>query len=306
MSLAVICMMGLSCAIEAVAQEPAEVIELWPSGWLDKPPTVRGPEKVGKNGSATGSVSNISRPRIEIYRPERPNGNAALIVGGGGYFRIQIGTAAKPIAQWLAATGTTAAVLYYRLPGDGWKPEAPFQDGQRAMRILRGRAKDLEFTTDKVGMIGASAGANLSGIIATRWDHPFYAPLDATDALSARPDFLALLYPVVSMKPPLDDSRSSQELSTQPDYLTAYSVEEHVRPDMPPVFLAQAQDDPIVGIGHARTLDQALRKTGVREQYVEFKKGGHSWGMGRPGSEPAQWPHMFLVWARGEGFLKDP
>ncbi|SEM19192.1 Acetyl esterase/lipase [Pseudoxanthomonas sp. GM95] len=282
---------------------PTETLTLWPEGSL--PQVVKGPEKVGKQGSATGSVSQVSNPRIEIYRAAHPNGTAALIVGGGGYFRIQVGSAARPMAQWLASIGVTSAVLYYRLPGDGWKAEAPFQDAQRAMRLMRSHAADWQIDANKIGIIGSSAGANLSGIIATRWDHDFYPRADAADALSARPDFLAMLYPVVSVKPPLDKTRSARELSTQSDYLTAYSVEDHVRADMPPVFLAQAVDDPIVDVGHSLLMYQTALKAKVPVELHIFERGGHSWGLGKPGSEPAQWPRLFATWARMHGFMRD-
>lgn len=282
---------------------PTETLTLWPEGSL--PQVVKGPEKLGKQGSATGSVSQVSNPRIEIYRAAHPNGTAALIVGGGGYFRIQVGTAARPMAQWLASIGVTSAVLYYRLPGDGWKADAPFQDAQRAMRLMRQHATDWQIDANKIGIIGSSAGANLSGIIATRWDHDFYPRVDAADALSSRPDFLAMLYPVVSVKPPLDKTRSARELSTQPDYLTAYSVEDHVRADMPPVFLAQAVDDPIVDVGHSLLMYQTALKAKVPVELHIFERGGHSWGLGKPGSEPAQWPRLFATWARMHGFMRD-
>ncbi|WDS34949.1 alpha/beta hydrolase [Pseudoxanthomonas sp.] len=299
----------LSCLLSCLGIVPTawaqagtvETIDLWPAGSLPK--ATSGPEKVGSNGSANGAVSNVSNPRIEIYRAAKPNGSAALIVGGGGYFRIQIGTAARPMAQWLASIGVTSAVLYYRLPADGWKAEAPFQDGQRAMRLMRSHAAEWGVDPDKIGIIGSSAGANLSGITATRWDHDFYPRIDAVDTLSSRPDFLGMLYPVVSMKPPLDKTRSARELSTQPDYQSAYSVEDHVRADMPPMFIAQAVDDPIVDVGHSLLLYQTALKTKVPVELHEFETGGHSWGMGVPGTAPAQWPRLFATWARRHGFL---
>ncbi|MGH8081211.1 MAG: alpha/beta hydrolase [Lysobacter sp.] len=289
----------------AYGQTPTfETIDLWPADhW---PQVVSGPEKVGQDGSASGSVTRVSRPRIEVYRAARPNGTAALIVGGGGYFRIQIGSAARPMARWLASIGVTSAVLYYRLPADGWKPEAPFQDAQRAMRVMRSHAAQWNVDPQKIGILGSSAGANLSGITATRWDHDFYPRIDAADELSSRPDFLGMLYPVVSMQPPLDKTRSARELSTQADYRTAYSVQEHIRTDMPPVFLAQAVDDPIVDVGHSLLMYQAALKAKVPVELHEFESGGHSWGMGKPGTQPAQWPRLFATWARMHGFMRDP
>ncbi|MFK3647868.1 alpha/beta hydrolase [Lysobacter enzymogenes] len=286
----------------AHAAPPApEVVPLWSQGQWASP--VRGPERTGREGSANGAVSNIGEPRLEIYRPERPNGSAAVIFGGGGYFRIQIGGAARPTALWLQSIGVTAAVVYYRLPGDGWSPVSPFQDGQRAMRLMRARAAQLGVDPQRIGAIGFSAGGNLAGITGTRYDEPLYPPVDDNDRISARPDFLAMIYPVVSLRAPLDKTRSRRELAPQADAVEAYSVEAHVRRDMPPVFLAQAADDPIADIGHSVAMFQAAHAAGVPVELHAFERGGHSWGLGPPGSLVGQWPRLFAQWARSHGFL---
>lgn len=287
---------------KAQVPSPDVTLDLWPAARLADAP-LGGPERVGKDGSARGAVTHVSRPRLEIYKPAHPNGSVVLVIGGGGYFRIQIGGAAKPIAQWLQATGTTAAVLYYRLPGDGWKPEAPFQDGQRAMRLLRAHATELGVDPKRIGVIGLSAGANLAGIVATRPDFAFYAPIDEVDALSARPDFVGMIYPVVSLRPPLNTTRSARELSKQPDAAEAYSVEAHVDAKTPPTFLAQAVDDPIVSVDHSLLMFSTLRKAGVPAEIHVFEKGGHSWGLGAPGSTVSAWPRLFATWARSHGYL---
>ncbi|WMJ68641.1 alpha/beta hydrolase [Stenotrophomonas sp. 24(2023)] len=293
---------GASQAQPAIAPGAApEVVHLWPEGhWQQR---ARGPEKVGAEGSAKGAVSGVSDARMDIYRPAQPNGTAVVIFGGGGYFRIQIGGAARPTAQWLQSLGVTAAVVYYRLPADGWAPVSPFQDGQRAMRLLRARAGELGVDPQRIGAIGFSAGGNLAGIVATRFDAPFYAPVDAADQLSARPDFVGMIYPVVSMRAPLDKTRSRRELGTQPDAEQAYSVEAHVRADMPPVFLAQAVDDRTVDVGHSVAMYQALHGAGIPAELHLFEKGGHSWGLGVPGSLVGQWPRLFATWARSHGYL---
>jgi len=292
----------LICTGLAHAQTGPQTSTLWPEGHL--PQTVSGPELVGNEGSSMGAVTRISEPRMEIYRPAQPNGSAVLILGGGGYFRIQVGTAAAPMAQWLASIGTTAAVLYYRLPAEGWPAVAPFQDGQRAMRLLRSQADTLGIDPAQIGVMGSSAGANLGGILATRFDHDFYPALDAVDQTSARPDFLAMLYPVVSLQAPLDTTRSRRELATQSDAVSAYSVESHVRADMPPVFLVHAADDQIADVGHSLTMFNAARAQGVPAEMHIFEKGGHSWGLGRPGALVAQWPRLFATWARSHGFMQ--
>lgn len=293
------------CAPLAWAQGGSvQVLPLWPDGHL--PNVVQGPEQVGNEGSSMGAITRVSQPRMEIHRPAQPNGTAVLILGGGGYFRIQVGTAARPMAQWLASIGVTSAVLYYRLPADGWPASAPFADGQRAMRLLRANAAGLGIDPAKIGVMGSSAGANLAGILSTRFEHDFYPALDAVDRTPSRPDFLAMIYPVTTLRPPYDTTRSRRELGTQSDAVEAYSVEQHVRADMPPVFLAHAADDRIADVGHSLLMFQAAHAAGVKAELHVFDRGGHSWGLGRPGTQVAQWPRLFANWARANGFMAAP
>jgi acetyl esterase/lipase len=289
----------LLVATRAAAQE---TVRLWPGA----PPGgggPSGPEQIGTEGAARGAYTNISTPRMEIYRPAHPNGAAVLVLGGGGYFRIQIDSAARPIARWLAGEGVTAIVLFYRLPGDGWNEDAPFQDAQRALRLIRARAAALHIDPHRLGVLGSSAGGHLAGIMATRGDHDFYAHVDATDDQPATPDFAGLIYPVLSMRAPLDTTRTARHLRDLPDWRAAYSVEEHVGPATPPVFLAHALDDPIANPGHSLAMFQAMRAAGRPVEMHLFQRGGHSWGMGAPGREVAAWPGLFLAWLRVNGFV---
>lgn len=298
---------ALACAGQAVAQSAPDAgkplsIDLWPG----TPPGgggPSGPERIGRTGTGVGAVSNVSRPRIEVYRPANPNGAAVILLGGGGYFRIGIGHEVMPTAKWLAALGVTPVVLYYRLPADRWPAVAPFQDAQRAIRIVRARAQELGIDPKRIGVLGFSAGGNLAGIAETRSTNAFYPRVDATDDVSARPDFAGLIYPVVSLQPPFNTTRSSRELATQNDSVQAYSVELHVSHDTPPTFLAQAADDPIADIGNSLVMFDALKKNGVDVEMHVFDKGGHGWGLGDPGTAVAAWPRLFAAWARRNGFF---
>lgn len=285
------------------AAKGGEVITLWP-GAMPGGGTVSGPEKVGSEGSATGSVSNVTVPRMVVVRPKNPNGAAVLVIGGGGYFRIQIGSAAMPTAQWLAERGITAFVLYYRLPGDGWNADAPFQDGQRAMRLLRGNWKTLGIDPKRIGVLGFSAGGHLAGTLATRGAHDFYPPADAVDAQSAVPDFAALIYPVVSMRAPIDTTRTFRELRGLPDFRDAFSIEANVTAATPPVFLAHAADDPIASPGHSLRLHAAMLAAKRPVELHLFETGGHSFGLGKKGSAVEAWPGLFETWVRRHGWLK--
>ncbi len=286
----------------ALAEADIETIRLWPG---EAPGNGRpdGPEQIGTEGIATGAYTNIAVPRMEVYRPENPNGAAVLVLGGGGYFRIQIEGAARPVARWLRDQGITAFVLFYRLPGDGWNADAPFQDGQRAMRLIRADAARRGIDPARVGVVGSSAGGHLGGILSTLGDRPFYPPVDAADTQSARPDFAALIYPVISLAPPLDTTRTARHLRPLPDSVAAYSVERHVTAATPPVFLAHAADDAVADVGHSLAMFAAMRAAGRPTELHVFSQGGHSWGMGAPGSQVSAWPDLFAAWLRGIGVL---
>ena len=299
-ALVALCLGGTAAAEPLVSS--SSILPLWPQSMVEQAPT-RGPEHVGRSGKGNGAVSNISNARLEIYRPEHPDGTAVVIMGGGGYFRIQIGNEAQPAAQWLAAIGVTAAVLYYRLPADGWPAVAPFQDGQRAVRLLRAHAAEYGVDPAKIGVLGMSAGGNLAAITATRFDQRFYPPLDAADQLSPRPDFAGLVYPVISLQPPYDGTRSRRELGTQGDAVQAYSAELHVSGATPPTFLAHAADDPIAAVGQSLVMFGALRAKSVPAELHVFENGGHGWGLGQPGSLVSAWPRLFAAWARSHGFM---
>lgn len=301
-------MRWLAALLVFLATVPAaaqEVIPLWPAK-MPGSGAVSGPEKIGSEGAATGSVSNVTMPRMVVVRPKNPNGAAVLVIGGGGYFRIQIGSAAMPTAQWLAEQGITAFVLYYRLPGDGWNADAPFQDGQRAMRLLRGNWKTLGIDPAKIGVIGFSAGGHLAGTLATRGGFDFYPKGDAVDAVSAVPDFAGLIYPVVSMRAPIDTTRSFRELSKLPDMRNAFSLESHVTATTPPIFLAHASDDPIAAPEHSLRLHAAMLAAKRPVELHIFEKGGHSFGLGKRGSQVAAWPRLFMTWARHHDWVPAP
>lgn len=301
------CLGMLVCLLLAkpafAANAAPTVLDLWPASVAQNGPT-RGPERTGNQGNGLGAALNISRARIEIYKPERPNGTAVIIMGGGGYFRIQIANESMPVAQWLSALGVTPVVLYYRLPVDGWQAVAPFQDGQRAVRVLREHAAELGIDPKKIGVIGLSAGGNLAAITATRFGDKLYEPIDSADKLSARPDFAGLIYPVISMKGDLGTTRSRRELNvTQKDADDAYSAELHVTHDTSPTFLAHAADDPIANVGHSLVMFNALKRNNVPVEMHVFENGGHGWGLGVPGSQAAQWPRLFATWARSHGLM---
>lgn len=298
-SLAALAAAGVSSRIRA---EPApNAIDLWP-GPPPGGPGPSGPEQV----SAKGSITNVSHPRLLAYRPEKANGTAILVISGGGYAHIEAATESMPCCRWLQSTGTTAFELIYRLPGEGWPRDVPFQDGQRAMRLIRANATTYNINPARIGVIGFSAGGHLAGMTAVLPDKQWYAPVDPADSGSARPDFAGLIYPVLTMMPPYDHTHSRRSiLGEHPSEAesTAFSVERQVNDRTPPTFLAQATDDPISPIENSLLMFAALRAAHAAAELHVFQSGRHGWGMGHPGTEVVTWPVLFSNWAAYNQFL---
>lgn len=275
-------------------------IPLWP----DKMPDASGSR--GPEVNNQGSLTHISTPRLIVHRPETPKGVAVLIISGGGYAHIETGKESGPAAEWLVSKGITAFELIYRLPQKGWKtPYVPFEDGQRALRMIRSHAAEYAVDPHKIGILGFSAGGHLAGMMASVPDKVFYKPVDAVDGISAKPDFAGLIYPVISMLPPNDTTHSQKSiLGKHPSMAeeSEFSVEKQVKAGMPPVFLAQASDDPIASIDNSLLMFSALRKSGIPAELHIFQQGGHGWGMGKPGTETSSWPDLFQDWMQANGF----
>ena len=282
---------------------PSGAIVLWPGA----PPggAAPGPQR----DSAKGSITQVAQPYLIVHRPARPNGMAVLLVSGGGYAHIEAGKESGPAAAWLQAQGITAFELVYRLPQEGGGVDAPFQDGQRAMRLIRARAAEWKIDPARIGMLGFSAGAHLAGMTAVQPHAVRYAPVDAADKVSARPDFAVLLYPVLTMQPPFDTTHAKKELlGAHPAQAArdAMSVELQADAQTPPAFIAQALDDPIAPPENSQRMASALRRAGVPVELHLFRHGGHGWGLGKPGSEPAAWPQLLLAWLQAHGWMTAP
>ena len=289
---------------------PAEEIDLWPGS----PPGAPAPstllEQVIENGNAdrhSRMVKGLSRPRMKVFRPAKPNGAALLVTPGGGYSVIVIDAEGYQIGPWLSQRGWTVFVLYYRLPGEGWanRADVPLADAQRAMRLIRSRAARYGFDPDKLGALGFSAGGHVCGDLATRYDARTYDPVDAADRLSARPIIAAPIYAVQSMIPPLAHSGSRDMLlgpNPSPAMERAHSPAHNVSAATPPCFMAHAEDDKTVSVENSIEMRAALKAAGVKVETHLFTVGGHGFGLPGPAGEPARhWPEMFITWAQAQG-----
>jgi len=296
------------------AAEQAARIPLWPDpapGSVPGPDQARIVDRSDDPALPDRAISGRYQPYLVVYRPKTPNGSALLVAPGGGYARIVLdkeGSALLPI--FAEQAGITLFVLRYRLP-DAEAADAdaaaqrdlPLADAQRALRLIRARAADYGVDPHRVGAIGFSAGGHVAASLGTRYDERVSPARDAIDRLSARPDFLLLLYPVIDMGSGTAAHTGSRLrlLGRHPDAatMTAYSLQNRVTPAMPPTFLVHAQDDRVVPVENSLLFYQALRQAGVPAELHLFAHGGHGFGTrGIAGLPLAAWPTQALEWMR--------
>ena len=288
--------------------DPVETIDLWPNGAPGMPatPPVETVEERSKDPNlADRAVTGVVRPRLVVFRPGKPNGAAVMITPGGGYTRIVVDKEGYELGRWLSARGFTVFVLFYRLPGEGWAagPNVALSDAQRAMRLIRHRARDYGVDPERIAAMGFSAGGHLCADLLTRFAVRTYDPVDAADTLSARPVAAVPVYPVVSMTAPEAHPGSREKLvgkHASPALERAHSPHLNVPADAPPVFLLHAEDDATVPVENAILLRAALRAKGIPVETHLFARGGHGFGLrGTPGKPVAAWPDLFVEWAKG-------
>lgn len=246
-------------------------------------------------------IRGVARPTLTVKRAVRPNGAAVLLMPGGGYGFLSYDNEGLEQAAWLNARGITAFILQYRLPGEGWDQRAmvPLQDAQRAMRLIRANAARYGVDRVRIAVLGFSAGGHLAGSLATRHAEKTYAPVDAADTQSARPDYTGLVYPVVSLEAPFTHGGSRDALLGPDSSLKLRheaSVEARVTADTPPVFIAHAADDDLVPVANSLALFTALKAQARPAELHVFETGGHGFGVRLSPARPASaWPALFLA-----------
>lgn len=256
------------------------------------------------------AIAGITRPDLTALLPVKPNGAAVVIAPGGGYVRVVLDKEGVELARWLNGLGVTVFLLKYRLPGEGHEHAAdvPLQDAQRAVRLVRFHAQEWGLDETRIGFLGASAGGHLAASIGTGYAREVYVPLDAADRKSARPDFLLLLYPVVSMQSELAHPGSRNSLlGKQPtaERVDAYSPDRHVTASTPPAFLVAARDDKVVPIGNALRLQAAFERAKVPIEMALYDQGGHGFGIRDTWGLPvAEWPVRAADWLARIGVVK--
>jgi len=252
-------------------------------------------------------IGKISRPTLTVYLPakEKASGAAVVICPGGGYTIVAAGHEGSDVAKRLNEAGIAAFVLKYRIPDGSTminKEIGPLQDAQRAMQIVRSRAKEWGLDGHRIGIMGFSAGGHLASTAGTHFNKSY---IDNPDHISLRPDFMILIYPVISFTDQIGHIGSrNQLLGKNPgaEKIKEYSNEMQVTDQTPPAFLVHAKDDNTVPYANSVSFADSLKKHGVPEKVFLYEKGGHGFGMINKTSN-VRWMDICLQWMKERGII---
>ena len=298
----------LLCALFAACTSRAagysREVPLWPEG-----------SRVLREGidALTGKKFAVTHPSFLVYEPKVNSTRAAILVFPGGGFKAlavgpesTIGPDGAHVCEWLTDAGITCILVKYRVPNTGcnWDREtrthhAPgipmaLQDAQRALSLVRHHARDYGIDADRIGVMGFSAGGNLAVLSSTAFKTRAYAPIDAADRASLRPDFAIPVYPghmTMEHKNKTPKALAAQELNT--DIV--------VSADVPPTLLIHAKDDTVDPVHYSLVYERELKKAGVDVTLNLYDTGGHAFGVKKQGKDTDRWTDDALRWLRRIG-----
>jgi acetyl esterase/lipase len=239
---------------------------------------------------------------ITVHRPAEGNGAAIVICPGGGYGGLVTGAEGHGIAKWLNGRGITGVVLEYRLP-DG-RPFVPLSDAQQAIRVTRSNASEWSLDAARIGIMGFSAGGHLASTAGTHFDDGDQDAESAVARVGCRPDFVILVYPVITMGETTHQGSRNNLLgkSPSPKLVELFSNEKQVTTRTPPTFLAHALDDKPVPPENSRSFYDALRRHEIPCRYLELPSGGHGLN-GYKGPMWDAWQRESLAWLAEQKFV---
>lgn len=277
-------------------------LKVWPNGAPDSNGMTL-PEETyeGKR------VRNVSEAEMYVYLPKIGvnTGAAVVICPGGGYMIEAMDHEGYDLAEWLATQGVAGIVLKYRLPYG--HDQIPLEDAQRALRIVRQKAAEWGINPSKVGIAGSSAGGHLASTAGTRFDLGKADAADPVEKYSCRPDFMLLLYPVITFNEEFGHMGSRTNLigaGNKWEQVEKYSNELHVTAQTPPTFLILADDDGGVPPRNSIEFYMALKKYKIPAEMHIFRNGGHGFGMNKKNLPVDQWPNLFAQWLKAQGITK--
>lgn len=278
------------CATGASAQEAASPVPLWERA---------APGAVGDSASDRPTITPYLLPAVQ-----RPRAGV-VVFPGGGYGHLAVDHEGDQVARWLNSLGIDAFVVQYRL-GPKYHHPVMIQDAQRAIRTVRAHAQEWGVDPERVGVIGFSAGGHLASTTGTHFDDDLPVAGDAVDEQSARPDFMMLIYPVITMQASYTHRGSRTNLlgeDADPALVWELSNETQVTPRTPPTFLVHTTDDAGVPVENSLRFYRALREAGVPVEMHLFETGRHGFGLAPDNPVLSRWTTLAEAWMRSHGWL---
>lgn len=246
----------------------------------------------------------VPKPEIAVYLPSKRNssGQAVLVIPGGGYHAISYTWEGTDVAKWLNANGIVGVVLKYRLPNDTTsnivRYKSPLLDASRAIRIIRANTEKWNIDKNNIGVMGFSAGGHLASTLGTHFNQEKKRD-DKIDSLSSRPDFMVLMYPVISMSENFEHRGSKRNLlgENPSEELTKYfSNEKQITANTPTTFLVHCSDDNVVPVQNSISFYEALIKNGVGAEMHIYQKGGHGFSLANKKGYLGSWKDRCIDW----------
>jgi acetyl esterase/lipase len=265
-------------------------------------------------GGAPGALGNAPEdiPVLICYHAKNnPTHAAVLLCPGGGYITIVMDHG-EQFGEWFNSIGVSAYVVKYRV--NSWDKKkyawpSAFNDASRAMRYIRYKSEEWNLDTSKIGIMGFSAGGHVASTVGTHFDSDKRNLSDPIDKLSARPNFMILCYPLISIKEPYANVNASSRswlLGNNADsvFLNQYlSNETQVKPNTPPTFIFQTNEDKGVLAEHAVNFYLALRKAGIPAEMHIFEPGKHGIALAKSDSVLSVWPSLLKTWLIGKNIV---
>jgi len=291
----------LLCSLMITAQE--NTIPLWPNGI---PNSQDSDEKESYGDRNIKWITGVQIPDIAVYLPTEKiaTGQGVLIIPGGGYSGLAYDWEGIDIAKWLNTKGIAGFVLKHRLPGSKsvvTPRHAPLMDAQRAMRMIRDRAKDYHIDPEKIGVMGFSAGGHLASTLTMHHTDVLVPDYDALDTIGSHPNFQILVYPVITFSPADRHNGSKENLigkESNDELIYHYSNENHVTGNTPPTFLIHATDDEAVPVENSLLMYVALKNHNVPVEMHIYPFGGHGFALALGLGYLETWTERLADWLK--------
>ena len=258
------------------------ILQLYPDSIPNSKPSIDEEEASFRDG--VDIISKISRPTITVYQPAKKlaNATAVIIFPGGGYWIEAAVHEGSDVAKQFTEMGVTAFVVKYRIPNTAWMINTeigPLQDGQQAIKTVRENAAKWNINPGRIGVLGFSAGGHLASTTGTHFKKVLIPNAENT---SLRPDFMILIYPVISFMQGIGHQGSAAQLignNATMEKKREYSNELQITAETPPAFLVHSSNDDGVSPMNSVEFYNALIKNKVPAELHLYQSGGHGFGL---------------------------